>query len=62
MLTLLSPGGGEGVFLAGGRPAEREGLPPAGPPDIAALKRASETFGNEIVGPPMAPTGDGYFS
>ena len=23
---------------------------------------ASETFGNEIVGPPMAPTGDGYFS
>src|SRR5499427_4851546 len=56
MLTLLTPGGGEGVFIEGGRPAEEEGLPPAGPPDIEKLKRVSERFGAEIVGPPMAPT------
>jgi len=56
MLTLLTPGGGEGVFVAGGRPAEHDGLPPAAPPDIEKLRRASEQFGAEIVGPPMQPT------
>jgi mannose-6-phosphate isomerase-like protein (cupin superfamily) len=56
LLTLLSPGGGEGVFVEGGRPAEADGLPPVRPPDIPALKRASEKFGGEIVGPPMQPT------
>jgi mannose-6-phosphate isomerase-like protein (cupin superfamily) len=56
MLTLLTPGGGEGVFIDGGRPAERDGLPPPAPPDIAALKRVSERYGAEIVGPPMRPT------
>jgi mannose-6-phosphate isomerase-like protein (cupin superfamily) len=57
MLTLLTPGGGEGVFIEGGRRAEGDGLPPAAPPDIEALKRVSERYGAEIVGPPMAPTG-----
>ena len=57
MLTLLTPGGGEGVFIEGGRHAEGDGLPPAAPPDIEALKRVSERYGAEIVGPPMAPTG-----
>jgi len=57
MLTLLTPGGGEGVFIDGGRPAERDGLPPAAPPDIPALKRVSERYGAEIVGPPMTPAG-----
>lgn len=56
MLTLLTPGGGEGVFIDGGRPAEHEGLPPAAPPDIPALKRVSERYGAEIVGPPLAPS------
>jgi hypothetical protein len=55
MLTLLTPGGGEGVFIDGGRPAERDGLPPPSPPDIPALKRVSERYGAEIVGPPMTP-------
>jgi mannose-6-phosphate isomerase-like protein (cupin superfamily) len=54
MLTLLTPGGGEGVFIEGGREAEDDGLPPAAPPDIERLKRVSERFGAEIVGPPMA--------
>jgi mannose-6-phosphate isomerase-like protein (cupin superfamily) len=57
MLTLLTPGGGEGFFVAGGRPAATEGLPPAAAPDIEALKRVSAQFNAEIVGPPMAPTG-----
>jgi mannose-6-phosphate isomerase-like protein (cupin superfamily) len=57
MLTLLTPGGGEGVFVDGGRNPEHDGLPPATPPDIAALKRVSEQYGAEIVGPPMAPLG-----
>jgi mannose-6-phosphate isomerase-like protein (cupin superfamily) len=56
MLTLLTPGGGEGVFIEGGRRPEHDGLPPATPPDIEALARVSERFGAEIVGPPMAPT------
>jgi mannose-6-phosphate isomerase-like protein (cupin superfamily) len=55
MLTLLTPGGGEGVFIDGGRPAERDGLPPPAPSDIAALKQVSERYGAEIVGPPMTP-------
>src|SRR5215467_8742612 len=56
MLTLLTPGGGEGVFIDAGRPAEGDGLPPAAPPDIEKLKRVSERYGAEIVGPPMAPS------
>jgi quercetin dioxygenase-like cupin family protein len=57
MLTLLTPGGGERVFIEGGRPAEHDGLPPATPPDIEALKRVSGRYGAEIVGPPMTPMG-----
>lgn len=57
MLTLLTPGGGEGVFVDGGRRPDHDGLPPATPPDIATLKRVSEQYGAEIVGPPMAPLG-----
>jgi len=56
MLTLLSPGGGEGVFVDGGRTPERDGLPPAGPFDVAALRRVTEAYGAEIVGPPLAPS------
>jgi mannose-6-phosphate isomerase-like protein (cupin superfamily) len=55
MLTLLTPGGGEGVFIEGGRPPEGDGLPPVSPPDIEKLKQVSARFGAEIVGPPIAP-------
>jgi quercetin dioxygenase-like cupin family protein len=55
VLTLISPGGGERYFVDAGRPPEREGLPPAGPPDIESLKRYAEAYGNEIVGPPLKP-------
>jgi hypothetical protein len=55
MLTLLSPGGGERFFVEAGRPAEGDGLPPAGPPDIEKLARVGSEYGNEIVGPPLKP-------
>jgi quercetin dioxygenase-like cupin family protein len=57
MLTLLTPGGGEGFFIEGGREPERDGLPPAVPPDIERLKRVSVSYKAEIVGPPIAPSG-----
>jgi mannose-6-phosphate isomerase-like protein (cupin superfamily) len=60
MLTLLTPGGGEGFFVEASRPAEHDGLPPAAPPDIEMLKRVSARYGAEIVGPPMAPMGGGH--
>ena len=55
VLTLMSPGGGERFFFDGGRPPENEGLPPAGPPDIARMKAAAERYQSEIIGPPMQP-------
>ena len=54
LLTLITPGGGEGVFAAGGRPAERMTLPPVAPPDIERVKQAALQFGSEIVGPPLS--------
>jgi mannose-6-phosphate isomerase-like protein (cupin superfamily) len=55
MLTLWSPGGGEGFFAAAGRPAEHDGLPPAAPTDVERLRIVGAGFGLEIVGPPMRP-------
>jgi quercetin dioxygenase-like cupin family protein len=55
MLNITSPGGGEHFFAAAGRPAESEGLPPLGPPDIDRLRAASQQYGSELVGPPLAP-------
>ena len=55
-LSLCTPGGFERYFVAAGRPAEYRDLPPAGPQDIGLLKRVSEDFGAEIVGPPLVPS------
>jgi mannose-6-phosphate isomerase-like protein (cupin superfamily) len=55
MFGMVSPGGSELYFSAAGRPAETEGLPPAGPPDVARLAAAGEAFGIEILGPPLQP-------
>jgi hypothetical protein len=57
ILTLLTPGGGEGLFLDGGRTPEGPGLPPPGPPDIEKLKRVSVQYESEIIGPPLTPRG-----
>jgi mannose-6-phosphate isomerase-like protein (cupin superfamily) len=59
LLTLATPGGVEGYFVAAGRPAENDGLPPVEPPDLDLLQRFSSDFGLEIVGPPLAPTESG---
>jgi mannose-6-phosphate isomerase-like protein (cupin superfamily) len=56
-LSMCTPGGFERFFVAAGSPAEYRGLPPEGPPDVAKLKRVSEEFGAEIIGPPMTPRG-----
>ncbi len=57
MLNITTPGGGEGFFVAGGRPAEAAGLPPAAPVDVDRLRRAGEHFGSEVLGPPLRPAG-----
>jgi len=58
ILSLCSPGGLEQYFVAAGRPAESDGLPPAAPVDVALLARVGRDFGVEILGPPMSPTGE----
>jgi mannose-6-phosphate isomerase-like protein (cupin superfamily) len=55
LLTLLTPGGGEGFFLDAGRTPEGPELPPPGPPDVVKLKQVAALYGAEIVGPPLAP-------
>lgn len=55
LLSMSTPGGLERYFAAVGRPAETEGLPPAGPPDVARLDRIGREFGLEILGPPIRP-------
>jgi len=55
MLALLTPGGGEQMFIDAGRPVEHDGLPAGNVTDIATLKRVSEQYGAEIVGPPPKP-------
>jgi mannose-6-phosphate isomerase-like protein (cupin superfamily) len=54
MLNFMTPGGGEGFFVAAGRPAETDGLPPAGPVDIERLRQAGALYGSDVVGPPLA--------
>src|SRR4051812_48008328 len=55
LLSICVPGGFEEYFVAAGRPAEDDGLPPNAPPDVAMLREVGEGFGLEIVGPPLAP-------
>ena len=55
MLKISLPGGAEGFFREVGRPAERPGLPPAGPVDVARLTEVAARYNNEIIGPPLGP-------
>jgi mannose-6-phosphate isomerase-like protein (cupin superfamily) len=59
MLTLITPGGGEGFFVDVSRPAETGGLPPIGPVDVEQLRRVGAEYGDEVVGPPLSPTSAG---
>lgn len=55
MLTLLTPGGGERMFVEGGRAPEGPGLPPPSAPDIPRLRALVERYDNELLGPPLQP-------
>ncbi|HYZ82354.1 MAG TPA: quercetin 2,3-dioxygenase [Solirubrobacteraceae bacterium] len=57
ILSMATPGGLEGYFATVGRPAEGNGLPPAGAIDVARLASVGEAFGLEILGPPRRPLG-----
>jgi mannose-6-phosphate isomerase-like protein (cupin superfamily) len=57
LLSISLPGGFERYFAEAGRPAEGDGLPPAGPPDVARLREVGERYGLALVGPPLAPRG-----
>ncbi len=56
ILNISVPGGAEGFFREVGRPAERPGLPPAGPVDVARLTEVAARYNNEIIGPPLGPS------
>jgi mannose-6-phosphate isomerase-like protein (cupin superfamily) len=55
LLVLLTPGGGEGYFVDGGRPAAGPGMPPHAPPDLATLASVAVQYHQENIGPPLAP-------
>jgi len=57
LLLLFGPGGVEGFFREGGKPARSNGLPPAGEEflDREALKEIGGRYHQEFVGPPLPP-------
>jgi Cupin domain len=59
LLTLITPGGGEGFFVDVSRPAEADGLPPFAPVDVEQLRRVGAEYGDEVVGPPLTPASVG---
>ncbi len=58
LLVLLMPGGGEGFFVAGGRPAGGEGLPTPSAPEFSLLQAAAANHHLEFVGPPLTTTAE----
>jgi mannose-6-phosphate isomerase-like protein (cupin superfamily) len=52
-LTFVAPGGLEGFFRDGGRPAEGPGLPPSAEIDVAHLANIGLRHNTEVVGPPL---------
>ena len=57
MLLIFGPGGVEGFFRDGGKPARSLGLPPVGEEflDKDALKAIGERYSQEFIGPPLPP-------
>ena len=51
LLNITTPGH-ERFVRAAGDPAESDGFPPAGPPDMPRVLKAAEEFGTAILGPP----------
>lgn len=59
LLLLFSPGGVEGFFREGGKPAGEVSLPPPGEKfvDRETLMEIGARYQQEFVGPPLAPKG-----
>jgi quercetin dioxygenase-like cupin family protein len=59
LLLFFGPGGVEGFFREGGKPARSRGLPPPGEQflDKAALTEIARRYDQEFVGPPLPPKG-----
>jgi hypothetical protein len=59
--TAGTTGGAYGLlfFADLSRPAQGAGLPSAGSVDVGQLRRVGDRYGDEVVGPPLAPAGDG---
>ena len=57
LLLIFGPGGVEGFFRDGGKPARSRALPPAGEEflDKEALKAIGNRFNQEFIGPPLPP-------
>jgi quercetin dioxygenase-like cupin family protein len=57
LLLLFGPGGVEGFFSEGGKPALSRGLPPVGEQfiDKEALKAIGARYHQEFIGPPLGP-------
>ena len=57
LLLFFGPGGVEGFFRDGGKPAAFRGLPPVGEQflDKEALKEIGARYSQEFVGPPLPP-------
>lgn len=52
ILVIFSPGGGEQFFIDAGEPAARRELPPEGERDFERVRKAAETNGLVLIGPP----------
>jgi len=59
LLLFFAPGGVEGFFRDGGKPAGFVGLPPADEQflDRDALREVMSRYRQEVVGPPLPPKG-----
>jgi quercetin dioxygenase-like cupin family protein len=57
LLLIFGPGGVEGFFRGGGKPARSRALPPPGEQflDKEALKEVGNRFDQEFIGPPLPP-------
>jgi len=54
LLVLFVPGGGEGFFIDGGRPAQGQGLPSPAAPDVERLQASATKYHQENIGPPLS--------
>ena len=57
LLELVQPGGHEGFYLEGGRPALDDTIPEFDPRDLERVRALYAKYGLEDAGPPLPPAG-----